>query len=393
MNKKSGFLLPNFKKSGDFLKIGSSLKDEGTKEMASSYQDDLNISKIDKQIRAFLSSEKKEPQLRRRLLEIERLLSIRHTLLTDTTLRKESASLEKQILDERSNKKLFQYIAETEEIIKEYTQLRSKVEVHIEVGERFKGKMEESEGSYQRRMLLISMYIDIARKYYPLAVYRLSEKCTKCPNCNIDYIDYGEVILCPSCGMEIQKVKEITIDRDLKLYQSRTNFDKAFNKLQGKESCISIGLYEELDRYCMENGIPVSVEVQSMDFLDDGTKEETSLELIQLLLKKTGNKNQYENIPLIVHEYWGWTLYDDLDNYKDVVFAEYEKLETLLCSLKYEDESSSANVQYKLYRLLLRNYPKCHRSHFRLPKNISTLESKTYSAYKILGWEFSSIVL
>jgi hypothetical protein len=265
--------------------------------------------------------------------------------------------------------------------------------ITIDVSDVVTGSIDESDEIYAKRMKIISEFLRIASKYVLVNVHRKSSKSDKCPVCDVDFTETEDFYLCPECGIQITKVKEVVIEHDQKIYESKVNLLKAFNKLQGKDSLIPNDMYKTLDEYCLENNIPISSEVRSMELNPDGTRGNVNIDLLQLILRKTGYKNQYENIPLIAHEYWGWTLYDDLDEYKEEIFNEYDKLEGVLESLKDKDESSSPNVQYKLYRLVSRCYPKCSKSHFRLPKDIGKLESKTYRAYKILGWKFDALAI
>ena len=106
---------------------------------------------------------------------------------------------------------------------------------------------------------------------------------------------------CPGCGILLPKIKEIAAEREHKGYDSKNDFIKAFNKLQGKDSSIPLDLYDRLDDYCRANSFLTSVEIRAMPLKANGTRGDMTLDFLQFLLCKTKNKAQYENIPLIAH--------------------------------------------------------------------------------------------
>lgn len=356
------------------------------------FYDDCNILLIDKQIKNMLSNPQDTFELTGRIEEIKLELQKPHTLIKDKILKVEMKSLQLKIEENLNSLKLKKYIEETEKIIDDYRRLREAATVIIDVGENIKGSINETDESYEERMRLITLFLHIAEKYVKLNIRRVTQKNNICGICGSEYSYTDDFYYCPICCTQFPKIKEMTTEKDQKGYESRLNFIKSFNKLQGKDSIIPPGLYDQLDDFCIKNKIPTSAEIKSMKLNTDGTRGSVNLDLLQFILRKTKNKTQYENISLISHEYWGWTLYSDLDEYKEKIMEEYEMLEDALLSIK-DCEESSPSVQYKLYRLLLQSYPECNKSHFRLPKDTGNLESKTFKAYTILGWKFDPLTI
>lgn len=399
--KSATSLMASLYKKGGTVPLKRYIKEEDLKKesftestgIVGTYADDCNILFMDKKIKKELSSVQDNSKTLFRINQITLDLSTPHTLIKDKVLRAELKELQLKLEEVEKKSKLKEYITETAPIIEEYRKIRSNLQVVVKIGENIQSNIEENDETYEKRMKLISSFLEIASKYTKVNVHRIAKQNNRCPICEEEYISYDEFYVCPICGEQIAKIKESSIDKEQKDYESKINFIKAFNKLQGKDTIIPSSLYEELDKYCLENSIPISIEIRSMEIDKNGVRGNVNLDLLQKMLKDTGNKNHYEDCPLIASEYWGWSLYDDLEEYRDKIMNEYELLESALRSFKDGDESSSPNVQYKLYRLVKRSYPECHKSHFRLPKDTGKLESKTFKAFRYLGWKFEALAI
>jgi len=355
--------------------------------------ENCNITEIDRKIKIKLKS---HDDIHNIMLRIERLkhnLSIQHNMIQDKIYKEEILYLNSKLEDIKNNKQYNEYINFTKHFIIDYLKCLDGLHMSITIsGGKQTNEIKEEKDNYRKRMIILSNYLDIASKYIKINIHRnINRTGDICLECGEKFIDEGDFYYCENCGIEISKVKDVTSDKEQKPYNPEDNFIKGLNKLQGKDTYIPLGIYEVLDNFCISTSYLTGEEIKNLPLLSDGTKQGTSLDLLQFILRSTKNKLQYENMSLIAHEYWGWILYD-LTMYESLIIQDYRKLESMY-NIINTDGVSSINVQYKLFRIVSRYYPECHKSHFKLPKDIVRLEQLTWRAFKKLNWEFIPITI
>lgn len=355
---------------------------------------DCNILDIDVTIKRILQHKKIPPEQLQLKDKLTQLLCKPHTYSQHVTYSSQLDQIEAEIIAINSKTEYLNYITDTNLVVSDYRKLIQGSYIRVIIGNNIPRNncIVETESTKLQRLNIISKYLNIASKYVKLNISQdalfVGNTCLICGNM---CVDNGEVLECLTCGSQLPRVKETSNHTETNSYDSKQNFIKRLNKLEGKDAVIPYNLYEQLDTYCADNNYPTSSMIKELPLLHDGTKAGTSLKFLQTLLKETKNTAYREDLNLIAHEYWGWELYD-LSHYKQDILRDYDTLENVYTHLKDEGETSSPNVQYKLYKLVSRYY-NCHKSHFKLPQDTKKLEEKTILAYKQLNWTFSPITI
>ena len=234
------------------------------------------------------------------------------------------------------------------------------------------------------RHLLISNYLEIARRYITINVIHEIPFDNTCPNCKQDLTDvpiddeHG-VQRCP-CGLERCSLTRTNIYSDSTKpttsrngYDDRDNFLKALRRYEGKQpNRLPEHLTDILNRHFASFGLPSSEEIKQMPLTEKGTRGTTSREMMFKALYATGNVAYYEDINLICHIYWGWTL-PDVSYLEDQIMDDYDKTQRIYESLPKE-RKSNLNIQYRLFKHLQMRKHKCSIDDFKIVKTRDILE-------------------
>ena len=234
------------------------------------------------------------------------------------------------------------------------------------------------------RHLLISNYLEIARRYITINVIHEIPFDNTCPNCkgdltNVPIDDDHGVQRCP-CGLERCSLTRTNIYSDSTKpttsrngYDDRDNFLKALRRYEGKQpNRLPENLIPILDRHYESFGLPKCEEIKQMPLTERGSRGNTSREMMFKALYATGNVAYYEDINLICHIYWGWSL-PDISYLEDQIMDDYDKTQRIYESLPKE-RKSNLNIQYRLFKHLQMRKHKCSIDDFKIVKTRDILE-------------------
>jgi Poxvirus Late Transcription Factor VLTF3 like len=245
----------------------------------------------------------------------------------------------------------------------------------------------EKEEKQFLRHRIISEYLEIARKYITINLVRKLADKTTCPGCDIKYEeielieDESGSMICPNCSVEkINIVKKpfysdgCRVNNSRNNYEDKINFEKVLLRYQGKQvTKPGKELYEKIDEYFLSRGLPTSKDYKKIPLLEDGTKEGTSREMMYEALSNINCSGYYDDINLILHIFFGWSL-PDVTHLEDTIMKDYEQSQKEYDSLNKEGRKSSLNSQFRLYCLLRKNGVNCKFRDFKIPSTPSILE-------------------
>lgn len=371
-----------------------------------SYTDDFNILEVHECILKHFSLGKgRKLQQLERIVEVEkRKVKQPQTVIDRKRSQKLIEATEKEIEDIKTDAGLKRYLDEVELYISSYRQLGPIPKVVVFKNEAAKARTEETEDdkiSARYRHMLISRYLEIARRYIQIDVIREvgTEKiCEACgENLENATIDDAGTLYCP-CGVIRDTISRQPAYKDTvrissssrNNYEDKENFVKSFMRFQGKQSNrFGSGLFDTLDAYFKSYGLMTGEEVKKRPLDDRGRRVGTDKAMMYKALKETGNESLYEDINLLLHLYWGWTL-PDISHLEEAILEDYEKSQRVYETIKNE-RSSCLNTQYRLFKhLQLLGYP-CKTDDFKIIGTRDILEYHEMIWEKIckeLGWPF-----
>ena len=399
----------------DLMKMNTGLKESDLKtankiydlpeRIVGTYTDDFNILEVHACILKHFSLGKnhKMGQLEIQISEEKVKIKQPQTMIDRKKSLKLVDDLVNQLNDIKENISLKKYLGEVETYISEYREMGPKPKII-----KFRGaSVKSSETSFddkstkEYRLLLISRYLDIARKYIPVNVIRHVQVENCCSSCgeNLDdaIIDEAGTLRC-SCGVLTDTISKTPAYKDTARittssrngYEDKENFVKAFMRFQGKQNNkFQQVLLEELDAYFKNFGMPIGEEIKKRPHDERGRRQGTNRSMMYKALQETGNASVYEDINLLLYLYWGWTL-PDISHLETRILEDYEKSQRVYEEIK-TDRSSCLNTQYRLFKhLQLLGYP-CRSEDFKI---VGTRDIQEYhenmweKICKELGWPF-----
>jgi rubrerythrin len=333
----------------------------------------LNILEIDTFIKQKFNFEYEHKlKLLRNQLDIEKhKLNKKLFAIERITIENEIHNIESSISEILNQNKLKEYQNDTKNILDLYKDIGPKKKViSFTMSKSDKSSPELPNASNQEQLLLIEKYLSIAKQYHNINIQYPTSKLN-CSGCgfNLKKIleDDKGIIVCPVCGVEKLILIKNTIISDNKNnisregYEDRENFEKALYRFQGKQiNKPPERLYKELDNYfkSFNPPLPTGDIIKSYPLLPNGSKKGTSRSMILKALSETGNSVFYEDVNLITHIYWGWTL-PDLSAEEANILNDYDITQEVYKKIQ-KDRKSSLNTQYRLWQhLRIRgfNYP------------------------------------
>lgn len=251
---------------------------------------------------------------------------------------------------------------------------------------------------------LVYQYNEIIRDYCSITIIRrIEHDYTLCPNCKNPRVNSSGLVICPDCGITDTLIskecyqstgrKHVFIQKNQ--YLTRDNFMKGLYRYQGKVSRkLPHEMFDRMDDYAIQYNMPTSEQVKSMPLNSEGRRgpKEYTRSYMKSLLDKLGYKSFINDINLILHLYWGWTL-PDVTHYESQIKEDYEKSQTIFNEIQ-KDRQSCLILPYRLYRHLRKvGYP-CRLEDFDI---VSTPEIR--QSYEViwkeicekLDWPFEPI--
>lgn len=244
------------------------------------------------------------------------------------------------------------------------------------------------------RHQLIYKYLDIARKYIQVEVFRESKNIIRCDECETILETNDMVPICPKCGAE----KETLLIADVKnpsvrnRYEDRLNFYKGILIFQGKfQVKLPDNWREKLDEYFKSYSLPSAEEIRKMPLVQ-GRKEHTTKELMYQALGKVNMSSLYKHTNLLCNLYWGWDL-PDISSIEDNIMRDYDLSEQIINTI-VKGKKSRINREFRLYQLLRKNGYECFPEDFRIIKTQDILEyyiNLWSQVCEKLNWKFFPI--
>ena len=342
--------------------------DQIPEKIEDKYYNDYNIIYVDSVIKKKLEKEKigKVENLKIEIKECESLIKDKNSNYAIKLQNKNKImEMNEEIKYILSEKKIKKYIDETKNLIEEYKSLKTS-QPKIKFGEIDEDDF-YSEEIKTKRIVVIEKFLDIARDYYNIEVYNITNKnancCLYCGN-EIKEDDISEEGLkkCSNCNATFQTVIYTKTAKDSdRITASKTedesleNFIKAFYRKQGLKYNENINeICKELDEYCKKTpGLLLGEEIRALPLDNRGRKEFTNLVMLQKQLSEIGRNSAYEDANLIAHKYWGWKLPDYSHLYDKVIKIYNDTLKVYkLIPREVRNRKSNLGTQFVLFKIL-----------------------------------------
>lgn len=347
-----------------------------------SYIDDYNILELDDIIqKRFTYNRKVLLEELNRKLAIEKVnLSRPGTVVERKAINAAIKSLNDSIDAITSDRDLLKYQKESREILEHYRNIGIKKKIiSFKMAPRESKKDEDDEFRHH----IIARYLDIARKYIQLDITREIPYNNNCPNCNSHLeevaIDDETIMMCCSeCDYQVHNIARTVSSTDVIKpagggYDDQENFLKALRRYQGKQqNHLPDTLYQELDNYFISYDLPTSEEVMSAPLNEKGTRGNVTKELMYRALFAIKRMAYYEDVPLITHLYWGFTL-PDVSHLEDKILDDYSKTQRIYETL-IKQRKSNLNISFRLFKHLQLRGHKCSIEDFKMVKTRDILE-------------------
>lgn len=339
--------------------------ENGSSIVMEKYTHDLNILKIHNKVLEYLKYQerRKLEQYENELIEEKKKLAQNQTInerkLTLLTL----TEYENKIQEYKDGKAYQEYCKKSHDLITAYQKIGPLPHVvsFINKTQGIESVINDQDQLY--RHSIIGQYLDIAKQFAPIDIIRESEMvdiCTECNAVNDKIVDecYGRII-CKSCGYERQLLKQTYYQDNINIgtaknnYQDRSNFYKALLRFQGLQpNKLPKNLFTDLDDYFISKNLPTADEILKCSINKYGEREGTTRNLMYKALGDTKHSNLYEDINLILAEYWGWKL-PNISHLEEQIMADYDLTQTIYEEIP-KQRKSCLNIQFRLYKHLIR---------------------------------------
>ena len=214
------------------------------------------------------------------------------------------------------------------------------------------------------RHRLITGYLMIVRRYISIDIIHEMAVGKRCQACDFPMDDaiedqYGNIV-CTNCNNEEITIKKMQLSSDTNKisnsrnnYEDRENFKKAIRRFQGiQNNKPPESLYAKLDDYFKAKAFPAAAKIKARPLDEQGRKKGTSRELMYKALHETKNSSFYEDINLILHQYWGWAL-PDISHLEERIMDDYDLTQSIYDEIP-KTRKSCLNSQFRLLKHLLR---------------------------------------
>lgn len=342
---------------------------EPPSKITGSYIDDYNIITIHEAVlRKFkYDREKKCTLLRNKVVECDQKLLQRMSLVDRKTYLSERNKCLSEIEDIEKGYSLSKYLDQSEKYIRAYSELGPKIQVKSFMKS---NAAKQNSSDDKKRHLIIAEYINIAKKYIPINIYRDVKIENCCPGCGFDLSETVEddngYTLC-KCGVERYRLPQTTnidVQQDSP-YDTKANFLKAFHRHEGTQKIkLPDKLFADLKKYFANFGLPSFEEVKSMPPNPDGTRGNTDREMMFAALSATKNATYYDDVNLICSICWDWEL-PKISHLEDIVSLDFTRTQEVFDKIPKE-RKSNLNLQFRLFKhLQMRGY-KCTIKDFKM---------------------------
>jgi len=320
------------------------------------YKNDLDITMIHEAILSRFEYMKKTINKQREKIAMLRTHLYNVTLNEHKETMLKIDNINKEIVSIESGTALHMYIVESEPLLNIYKSISKTKIVNIKIN----SANEENYEKIEQRCSIIEKYLDIARKWIIIDVKRIIDIKIGCPSCgkedNSSNDDSEGYSIC-ECGYATETLSTAPSYKDsMRInsgcrnnYEDKENFRKALNNYQCKQVNKPPSLlYEQIDKYAISIGNHKSSYFLALPLDKNGKKEGTSKYLMLTYLRETKNTAYYEDINLICHMYWGWSV-PNISHLEDKIMQDYDRTQDVYNSIPNKDRIASLNIQFRLY--------------------------------------------
>jgi len=367
----------------------------------------MDILEIDAKIReTFLSEEKKLPEYKSRL---EELNSLDISSLPDRVkigVKENREKLERKVNDIISNREFNFYLLESTPLVDQYKKILNRPQKIS-----FVGRACLNDSTNREKAEIIHKYLEVVQKYQKYFSVKKGGKKVKqpleqkkpniCDNCGkTDFIAEESYMVCAACSTEKDIIESVTTYKDSDrinistkyTYDKKTHFRDCINQYQGKQNCsidqkVYSDLESALERHRLLNGGKETPKLERFS--------RVSREHVLMFLKELGYSKHYENVILIHHVLTGKKP-DDISHLEDKLLQDFDVLvETYDKLFKNKiGRKSFLNCTNLLYQLLVKWKHPCKKEDFNVLK---TVERKNFhdsicaELFKQLSWNYVPI--
>lgn len=338
------------------------------KKIVDHYIDDYDITYIHDIIMSQLLQEKKNcNKLNEEIIKLEELLKKPQIYNVKKDLITQIEELKIKLNDINQDVKLTEYQNKTKDLLTNYI-------------------IKKKNKDFLEKHKIIDSYLIIASKYIDIHVKRLyqsKENC--CINCHSSLrdvkINQEGTLRCHHCQTDHQVIINECTSFDCKLNvmgvdNDMENFRRALIRFEGLQDRPNKIIYEKLDNYFKERGMPSSKEIKKMPLNDRGKKDGTSREILIQALSAIKYSEYYEDCNLIANELWGWVL-PNLTHVREKIYKHYSITQKIFYKIPLEVRGriSSLGTAFRCYKhLQLVHYP-CYQEDFKIADNPTSLSN------------------
>lgn len=360
------------------------------------YQEDFDIFYVHNIVRSRLKHEKT------RINHYEKeLASLKNKIMTKQNYaqRKKSLSEIKELQDIieyiSSERRLKNYLEVAEPILKKYSSCKKEEEI-LTFGKVYVPPTISFE-DFATRLSAIDEMIALCKKYINVEVNRLIQSNSECCGCGSDMEDVATndvgLKTCPNCGVQCDAVIVNKLAKDGSRIMSGTsgddesieNFLRAFMRYQGLQiDQPHQALYQELDEYFIQRGLPIGEEIRSKPLDEFGRRGGTNHKMLWNVLSNIKRAEYYDDTNLIGHIYWGWEL-PKIMHLKDKIIEHYNLTQKVFHNIPLENRkrSSSLGTQFRLWKHLQLLNHKCFMAEFKIAEDPDSLNTH-YELWKLM---------
>lgn len=373
------------------------------------YKDDINIFVIHDIIRTKFSHERcMLDTYKENIIQNKEFINNVKSINEIRKIEKENKKLQEKIDDIVLSKSWNNYIGKCKEYLDDYTQVSTeKTKGVITIGKKI--ETEEDKIKTELRLKIINNYIRIAADYITLNISQQERICAECPQCGTLFKDFEKdeedsIFLCSKCGWFRSNLAKSSNNNEngkissgvKNVYEDCDNFRRAAIRFACKQvKNFHEKLFDDLDDYFIKEGYKSGEEIRKQPLNKNGKKNDVGFQLMLDALTflssdkkhpyRTIYSSYYEDIWLIMHNYWGFKA-NNIEHLLPRLIAMYYATQEVYNNMTSEEKGgrdAALNTQIRLLLQLLSCDYECDKTDFKLPKCRNSIQIQQTS-WKIM---------
>lgn len=338
-------------------------------DIIDTYEHDYDIHHIDSLILSKLKWEKVSvSKLTQQLNKLENEHKKRLSFNAKKKISDDIVLLKEKINIIDTNQKLNAYESVSKPLLEKYDALKNNQELD---------KLEK----------VVDAYISVAKNYISMQITKIHQyKENVCTDCGYQLkdvkVNIENTIRCPACKTDHQVIMNKKPSYDSNIQNAcdgndMNNFIKTLTRYEGLQAPLPAILYEKLDIYFKERGMPTSAEIKALPYNEQGKKGNTNRETLCTALSNIGYSEYYEDFNLIGKVYWDWKL-PNLFKIRHLIIEHYKITQKCYYKIPIDirDRISSLGTQYRLWRHLQLLGHECYMDDFKIAENSNSLQNQ-----------------